>query len=627
MSSSYQYHLFSDPLEDAIIAAFPQFEGSEIEYKSAKGGFPASFWDTYSAFANTEGGLIVLGVREDEAGNFTADGLPVKQARKLQQDFFSTQNNRGKISLDLLSDRQVRLLPVPEQVDQYVLAFDVPRANREQMPVYKGQDPFTGTYKRRDGGDYRCDRDAVRRMMSDSNANTPADSRILRGFTLAEDIDLKSLQQFRQLMASSRPGHPWLAKDDLGLLKKLEAYRLDRQTKQEGLTLAGMLMFGKTEAIHDPECAPQFFPDYREVLTHDPEVRWTDRLYPDGTWEANLFQFYLQVWPRLSAGLPRPFQLRNGQRQDETPAHVALREAFINFLVHADYSAPGSLVGIRRASGFRFTNPGTLLVPMRQYYEGGVSMCRNKALQKMFSLIGGAEQAGSGADKIVRGWESAQWQRPYLETQDQPDRVTLELEMESLLSEQVRGQLAEALGQRANTLFGDKLTVLSLVAMEGTATHRSLRYRVSLHATDLSVLLKALCQEDLLVSTGWGSGTTYALNYKLTAEPLAGENVASTVENVASLPQNVASTAENVASPPALPAAPVVSVKLQKALLLAAAVGWRSLAELAEATGRSTSYLRRIIPALVAASLLVRKYDDPTHPNQAYRAAPTRLVQ
>jgi predicted HTH transcriptional regulator len=120
-------------------------------------------------------------------------------------------------------------------------------------------------------------------MMSDSNANAPADSRILRGFQFPNDIDIKSLQQFRQLMASIRPGHPWLAKDDLELLKKLEAYRVDRQSKQEGLTLAGVLMFGKMESIHDPECAPQFFPDYREVLTQDPEVRWTDRLYPDGT--------------------------------------------------------------------------------------------------------------------------------------------------------------------------------------------------------------------------------------------------------------------------------------------------------------------------------------------------------
>ena len=630
---SYQYNLFSDPLEDSIIGAFPQFEGSEIEYKSAKGGFPASFWETYSAFANTEGGLIVLGVKEDEDGRFKADGLAAKQIRKFQQDFFDTQNNRGRVSIDLLTDKQIRIIPVPNQTDQYVLVFEIPRANREQLPVYKGQDPFTGTYKRRDGGDYRCDRDAVRRMMSDSNANVPADSRILEGFEFPRDIDLKSIKQFRQLMGSVRSGHPWLALDDLGLLKKLEAYRVDRQSKKEGLTLAGVLMFGKTEAIRDPECAPKFFPDYREVLTQDPEIRWTDRLYPDGTWEANLFQFYLQVWPRISAGLPRPFQLNNGQRKDETPAHIALREAFINSLVHADYSAPGSLLSIRRIDGFQFTNPGTLLVSVRQYYEGGVSICRNTSLQKMFSMIGGAEQAGSGADKIVKGWESAQWQRPYLEIQDQPDRVTLELEMQSILSNQARERLQEAFGEQADALYGERLTVLSIVAMEGNVNHKGLRHRIDMHASDLSALLKHLCQDGFLISKGWGSGTTYSLNDgKPTQQITASENVASALRNVDSLGQKadssvekMDSSAEKVDSTPesmaSYPVVEAVSPKLLKSLLAAAANGWHTPSELAEATGKNSKYLRsKIIPALVAAGLLERKYSEPTHPNQAYRS-------
>jgi len=51
-----------------------QEEGTELEYKSAKGGFPESFWETFSAFANTHGGIIVFGIKEKD-GRLIPDGL------------------------------------------------------------------------------------------------------------------------------------------------------------------------------------------------------------------------------------------------------------------------------------------------------------------------------------------------------------------------------------------------------------------------------------------------------------------------------------------------------------------------------------------------------------------------
>ena len=76
------------------------------------------------------------------------------------------------------------------------------------------------------------------------------DGGILDGFTM-DDIDLNTLRSYRIEYERHNPDHVWNGKDDKEFLRNLGAYALDRSTKREGLTTAGLLMFGKGLAIRE----------------------------------------------------------------------------------------------------------------------------------------------------------------------------------------------------------------------------------------------------------------------------------------------------------------------------------------------------------------------------------------
>ena len=397
-------------------------ENSEVEYKSAAGGFPkAEFWRSFSALANTNGGTIVLGIKEKNH-KFTPDGLSEELVAKYRKQFWDDAHNKSCVNIPLLVESDIE--EIKTDGEQYLLAFRIPRAQYDLRPIHLTLTPFGHTYKRRDEGDYLCTDDEIKQMYSDANnMRASADSRILRGYSI-DDIDVPTLRQYRRAYDIKHENHPWTELDDKKFLEIIGAYRKDRATSTEGFTVAGMLMFGKTNSITDPECCQEFFPDYREHLSDDPQIRWTNRIYPDGTWEANLYQFFTRVLPLLQHALPVPFSLDNNQmRNNTTTAHVALREAFANSLIHAAYTVRGNIVIDRYFDRIILSNPGTMLISMEEYYEGGHSVCRNPIIQKMFVFLGIGEKGGTGADVIAKGWKDNGWNAPTVEEKSNPDRI------------------------------------------------------------------------------------------------------------------------------------------------------------------------------------------------------------
>ena len=143
-------------------------EGNRVEAKRAQGGLPHSLWETYSAFANTLGGVILLGVAEAEDKSLYS--VPLFDPQELVDEFWSMVNDPAVVSVNLLQPEDVRILRSGRNP---IVAMFVPRADFRHRPVYVGHDPFTGSYHRRGDGDYRCPRHEVAAMLQDRNDPSP----------------------------------------------------------------------------------------------------------------------------------------------------------------------------------------------------------------------------------------------------------------------------------------------------------------------------------------------------------------------------------------------------------------------------------------------------------------------
>lgn len=494
-------------------------ESVDLECKLAlgehgKGSLPKDFWPTYSAMANAQGGVVLLGIK-DQAGRFTVQGLP--EPERVRQDLFNNLNNRQKVSANLLNERDVTL----HQVDgRTVMAICIPAAGRRQRPVYLNGQPLGHTWRRLHDGDRLCDDETVKRMLVEQ-VEEERDRRILPRFDLS-DIEPESLRVYRQMLRDEKPGHPYLELPDGEFLRAIGGWRRDRESDDEGLTLAGLLMFGRWEAIQD--AVPHYFVDYQERPEARTERRWVDRLVPDGSWSGNVFDFYRRVYRKLVADLKVPFVLKDGQRQDDTPVHQALREALVNTLVHADYTGRVSVLVVKRPDMFGFRNPGGLRLPLLQVLAGGESDCRNRLMHQMFLMIGLGERAGSGMPKILSGWQSQHWRQPLLREKDEPEQTLLELHMLDLLPEGVVRLLRERIGPAFDDLDRGERLILATAAIEQSVNHARLAGISDLHPHDLSIKLARLEREGWLHSTGQSRGKVYFLPG---TRPLAPEDVFS----------------------------------------------------------------------------------------------------
>lgn len=124
------------------------------------------------------------------------------------------------------------------------------------------------------------------------------------------------MSKYRQVFIGLNPGHAYEKMDDKEFLINMGGYAVDRRRDMEGVTVAGLLMFGKSVPLH--QNFPNFRVDYLDLIGIDPgdSKKWNDRLTDDGRWVDNIYNFLSIALNRLLFTLPTEGRLKGISRVD-----------------------------------------------------------------------------------------------------------------------------------------------------------------------------------------------------------------------------------------------------------------------------------------------------------------------
>lgn len=608
-------------IADLIVTG--QFEeGVELEAKRASGQVPRNAWESISAFANTLGGVLVLGLVESDDG-WTVEGI--SNPDRMIQDLHSSMRDGNKISCEVSGNGDIWK---EEVANTHLVIVRVRAVPRRHKPVYINGNRDLA-YVRRNEGDARCTDNELGRMRREA---TPFsfDSQVIPYLEMA-DFNPDTIQQYRTMSAEVRPGLAHHRLETSAFLRSISAWRMDREAGTEGPTVAGILMFGEESAIR--EIRTNHVIDYRRIpVDETPTRRWTDRVQ----WTGNLFGAWQEIFPRLVRGLPTPFRLRGPQRVDQPAGLEALREAFVNLLVHTDYQESGDAVVLHRHDGYTFRNLGDSWVDLRDLGMEGRSDRRNPEIAKMFDHVGLADRAGSGFIRILNEWRELGFRHPNIISDPARYEFALELKLASMLSVDDRTWLA---GIGAPWREEEELALV-FARHQGYVDNQTLRSATGQHLFDASKTLGSLRDRNYLVLEGHGKNALYRLGTAAlstrheradTGREHAHEHV-STDNERASTDNERASTeplkddmiyAQLMSVVSSLPAnAKLDSAERRNIILDLCAVAPLSATEMATLLSQHIQTMRRDLRGLVDSGQVETTQASKQHPGQRYRTVP-----
>ncbi|MBM9518327.1 putative DNA binding domain-containing protein [Desulforhopalus vacuolatus] len=407
--------------EKEILDLLKQHEWKDIEFKEAKTTVPKNAYESVSAFANTEGGYLVFGVKKD-GSDF--DVVGVIDVDKVQNDFLTALRQKEKFS---------SIIEVQEGLQRAegkdLLIFYVPEVNRTNKPVYLNGN-IKRSFLRKGACDVKCSDEELKRLLTDASKER-YDGRTV-DYDISKCFNSKDIMWYRRQYEGKAGNRTYADLSDeeflfqFGLLKETPSGRKP--------TLASLLLFGQDGYLRG--LLPRPVIDCQRYLYRSDssdERRWHDRAVCD----YNLVQSWTAIieWYYRFAEIPFEVDPKTMQRKDQPVDYVAFREAIVNMLIHQDYSDHTRKPVIQHYKDLtRFWNPGDAFVSVSDLLEPGEKETRNPLIVTAFRRIGFSENAGWGLRDVFSSWRGLGHVPPELTNDKSKKSFELVLKLDVLLS-------------------------------------------------------------------------------------------------------------------------------------------------------------------------------------------------
>ena len=361
--------------EQQLFELIKQGEGLALEFKESQKNINKNVYETVCAFLNRHGGNILLGV--SDSGKII--GVEPDSVAQIRKDFMTAINNPQKLN-------PACYLSIDEyEIDsRLILCIFVPESS--QVHRCNGR-----VFDRNEDSD--LDITDHTRLVTDlyhRKQVSYSENKVYPYATLA-DIREDLIAKIRKIVTIRDNNHPWASLNDLELLKSAQLYQTSRETGKSGITLAGILLLGKEDAILS--VLPHHGTDL--ILRKFNLDRYDDR--DDVT--ANLIESYERIMKFIAKHLPDPFYLERDIRISLRDS--IFREVASNILIHREYinPFPAKLIIERGLVRTENSNKPHGFGPIN--VNNFSPLPKNPVIARFFREIKLADKLGSGTRNIM----------------------------------------------------------------------------------------------------------------------------------------------------------------------------------------------------------------------------------